>query len=247
MSSSGSPDPPRTRSEDLQEDQYSRPYHHLLVETGRGIPYINLMKLLAGFVDPQPGEQILDAGCGDGRLLHEIAGSDASLFGVDHSLKALRYAAGFTPRAFLSLQNLQALAFENESFTKATLIETLEHIPPTAVANVLSELRRVLRSGGRLIVTVPTHRLPLPQKHYRHFSPDELMHILEEFFEVESLTGHDRDSSFYRLLVAISDNRFWHLRAGFNRMLRFFYRRFLERTPPEKARRLIAVCVKKDV
>lgn len=228
-----------------QEREYVNPYHYLIRETGGGIPYISMLRLLRGIVDPRPGESLLDAGCGDGRILLEFSGSGCRLFGVDTSLKALGYASGFVPGANFSVQNINSLAFPDGCFQKIMLIETLEHIPPGTSGAALGELSRVLAPGGRLVISVPTPRLPLPPKHYRHFTPRELENIAGEHFTVEAVIGHDRSCALYRLLVALGDNKIWHLRAGFNRLLRWYFGRFLKSSPPDKARRLLAVCSKK--
>ena len=196
-----------------------------------GIPYNSLLRNLKNLIKPGRDERILDAGCGDGRLICELAGSGALIYGVDRSAQALRFAAAFSPGAMLSRQDLGALAFEDESFSTITMIETLEHINPSAVPGVMDEVRRLLTKGGRLVCTVPTHLHPRPSKHYRHFSVIELGSLLEEYFSVDSITGHDRDFLLYRCLVTFGDNPVWQLRAGFNRL--------------DRARRLIAVCRKK--
>jgi len=232
--------------EEAQEKEYNSPYHHLIRETGPGIAYISLLRIVSQTVAPEPGDAILDAGCGDGRLLLELGDHGAAVFGVDISMKALRFAAGFNPHAMLSSQNIASLGLKSDSFSKITLVETLEHIPPRAVDGVLSELNRVLKPGGRLIVSAPTPLLPQPAKHYRHFRPDELRSVLEKHFVVERLVGHCRRSYLYNLLLAIGDNRVWHLRAGFNKLLRWHFRRFLESAPPLRALRLIAVCRKES-
>ena len=227
-----------------QESEYSRPYHHLIRETGEGIPYVSLLRLARAALAPAPGDRILDAGCGDGRLLSELSGSGALLYGIDTSKPALRYAAGFNPGAMLSLQDLTALALADRTFTKVALIETLEHIPRETADRALAEVRRVLVPGGTLVVSVPSKRLPQLAKHYAHFAPEELRGLLERHFTVAALTGHDRDARAYRALVALVDNGLWHLRGGANALLRYWFRKYMECAPPDKARRLIAVCVK---
>jgi SAM-dependent methyltransferase len=204
-----------------------------------------MLRVLLGQIDPRPGRLVLDAGCGDGRLLFELAGTGASTFGVDLSPRALKYAAGFTPEALLSVQDVCSLAFPDACFDTVLLIETLEHIPPEIAGRALAELERVLSAGGRFIATVPTHRISMPPKHFRHFNPEELRSLLGEHFNVDSLLGHDRDSRLYRLLVMMGDNSLWHLRAGYNGLLRRLYKARIESAAPGRARRLIAVCSKK--
>ena len=235
---------PHAARQQHQEREYSRPYHHLIREAGNGIPYVSLMRVARAALSPAAGDRILDAGCGDGRLLSELDGSGALLYGIDTSPAALRYAAGFNPGAMLSVQDLTALGLADGSFTKVALIETLEHIPREAAGRALAEVRRVLVPGGKLVVSVPSTRLPQLAKHYAHFTPLELRALLERHFTIASLAGHDRDVPPYRALVALVDNRLWHLRGGANTLLRHLFREYLESAPPDQARRLIAICVK---
>ncbi len=242
--STGRKDDGLSRSQ-RQEAQYERPYHHLLRNSGKGIPYFSMLRVLRRLINPETGESILDAGCGDGRLIRELGGSGAVLYGVDTSIAALRFSLGFNPCALHSVQDIGALAFPDGFFSKISLIETLEHIHPDYVHAVLSEIKRVLAPGGRLFLTVPSKLLPLQKKHYRHFSPGELGSLMREYFTLELLAGHDRKSVLFELITALGDNGLWQLRAGFNRTTRWLYKAFLEDSQPDKARRLIAVCVKK--
>jgi SAM-dependent methyltransferase len=49
----------------------------------------------------------------------------------------------------------QALPFEDNSFSFVTLSEVIEHLPPNKVIFILSEIRRVLHSGGWLVASSP--------------------------------------------------------------------------------------------
>jgi len=99
-----------------------------------------------------PAEHALDLGVGDGRVA-ALLQSD-HLVGVDVSQIALDRARTRLPDAELVLvEPDQPLPFEDNSFDLVTCIETMEHIRDTQLA--LSELRRVLRPGGRLALTTP--------------------------------------------------------------------------------------------
>jgi SAM-dependent methyltransferase len=100
--------------------------------------------------------QALDLGCGDGRLTVEL---DADgLTAADVSAEALRRAA---PRlaakraALVELEPDAPLPFDDGSFDLVLCAETLEHVRDVQL--LLSELRRVLRPGGRLALTTPAH------------------------------------------------------------------------------------------
>jgi len=97
-------------------------------------------------LDPQPGERILDLGCGDGALTVEIARAGAVVVGVDASAEqiAAARALGIDARVMSG----DALTFEAEFdavFTNAAL-----HWIKDAPA-VISGVRRALRPGGRFV------------------------------------------------------------------------------------------------
>ncbi len=110
------------------------------------------LRVLAAESFPRP---ILDLGCGDG-LIAEVLFQDEPPIeaGFDPWLDQLRQA----PRtgAYQSLHQAlgEAMPYRNESFATVLSNSVLEHIPD--LAPVLTEAARVLRPGGRLIVTVPS-------------------------------------------------------------------------------------------
>lgn len=99
---------------EIQELQYSFPYHHLPLDQGSfwsihrtlwwGFEYLVVLDTILLFLrkvipNPSGEERILDFGCGDGRLIVEILAKYKSLkciVGVDISGQALAYAKAFT-------------------------------------------------------------------------------------------------------------------------------------------------------
>lgn len=113
------------------------------------------------YLDPQPGDRILDAGCGLGLYLYLLGtASRAHLYGVDASAERLQDAAAQRDAtgARLLLGDVTCLPFSNGSFDKAILSEVLEHVQDDAA--VLAEVYRVLRPGGVLALTVPNRHYP---------------------------------------------------------------------------------------
>jgi ubiquinone/menaquinone biosynthesis C-methylase UbiE len=139
-------------------------------------------------------ERALDLGAGDGRLTTELDASD--LTGADVSQVALDRARTRLPDARLVLvEPDEPLPFGDGEFDLVLCAETLEHVRDVQLA--LSEIRRVLRPGGRLAVTTPLasrwrvllHGLEHPfSPHVRAFSRRSLRSTLETMgFHVVSL------------------------------------------------------------
>jgi SAM-dependent methyltransferase len=144
------------------------------------------------------GEPWLDLGCGAGRFSALSPGA----IGVDVAQAALDRAQATAPGSDLRLvgdDGTLPLAHGEVAFVWCS--ETLEHVPDAL--GLLQECRRVLRPGGRLLVTTPAHPLwrrtaialvrfdahfdPLGQ-HVRFFTARSLRHALTAAgFEVEGI------------------------------------------------------------
>jgi SAM-dependent methyltransferase len=110
--------------------------------------------LLLGSV--RPGERVLDLGCGSGRFLAALLGAGVDAVGVEIAQSALDRAERVAPGAELHLlADDGSLPLEHGSVDLVWCSEVLEHVADGA--ELLGEARRVLRRGGRLLVTVPYH------------------------------------------------------------------------------------------
>ena len=97
--------------------------------------------------------RILDAGCGSGRMLDELA-AHGEVTGVD-SDPACVAAAGARGRNVLPAE-LPHLPFSGASFDLVTCFDVIEHLDDDVAA--LRELRRVAVPSGRLLATVPAYQ-----------------------------------------------------------------------------------------
>jgi SAM-dependent methyltransferase len=104
----------------------------------------------------RPGDSVLDLGCGAGRFVAALRGAGAEPIGVELAEAALERARRNAPGADLRLVEPDgSLPLAHRSVDLVWCSEVLEHVADTD--HVLLEVLRVLRPGGRLLVTVPFH------------------------------------------------------------------------------------------
>ena len=106
--------------------------------------------------EARPGERVLDLGCGAGRFVAALRDGGADPVGVEIAEAALERARRNAPGADLRLLEPDgSLPLEHGSVDLVWCSEVLEHVADTE--HLLLEARRVLRRGGRLLITVPFH------------------------------------------------------------------------------------------
>jgi ubiquinone/menaquinone biosynthesis C-methylase UbiE len=102
----------------------------------------------------EPGMRVLDVGCGEGHFAAALAQAGAHAVGIDVAEEPLRRARERHPG--LDLRRVGEAGpwpFGDSSFDLVWAGEVIEHVADTAAW--LSELRRVLRSGGSLLLSTP--------------------------------------------------------------------------------------------
>lgn len=100
----------------------------------------------------EPGNRVLDVGCGKGFLLYELSqlipdldvrGVDVSDYAIEHSKEEIR--------SFLEVARAQELPCEDDSFDLVLSINTLHNLPLFDLEKAIKEIERVGR-GGRYVV-----------------------------------------------------------------------------------------------
>jgi len=101
----------------------------------------------------RPGERVLDIGSGPGFLAAEIAaevGPTGRVYGIDPSETMLARARRRDTSVEYGIGDALAVPFPDEHFDVAVCTQVYEYVEDIAAA--LTEARRVLRAGGRLLV-----------------------------------------------------------------------------------------------
>lgn len=104
-------------------------------------------------LDRLPAGSVLDAACGTGRHAAHLCERGRRVIGVDGSQAMLDRAAAKLPSVDLRLGELTALPLADGEVTGAVCALALSHLSELGPA--VMELARVLKPGGRLIVSNP--------------------------------------------------------------------------------------------
>ena len=101
-------------------------------------------------------DRVLDLGFGSGDLTADLATVAPQIAGAEVAEAALARARRRHPRLDLRLMPIDGpLPFDDGAFDVVWSSEVIEHVADTA--RWLSEVRRVLAPGGRLLLTTPSH------------------------------------------------------------------------------------------
>ena len=103
-------------------------------------------------------------------------GVDISEHCLHHAKRLLRKKDVFE-RCELSVGDVRALAYPDDTFDLVVAVEVLEHIPDPEAG--LAEAMRVLKPGGYAITALPV-RLPLLMHLYDFDNPDEVLELYKK-------------------------------------------------------------------
>ncbi|XP_022248377.1 uncharacterized protein LOC111087127 [Limulus polyphemus] len=143
-------------------------------------------------LDLEPGSLVADIGCGNGKYLD--LNSEVYKVGVDHCNSMLQTAKK-RGREALTCDNHQ-LPFRDESFDAAISIAVIHHFATTERrVRALQELARILRIGGKVIITV----WAMEQNHCKFNSQD----LLVPWHQPAHNVSEDCGSSAERVFTSI--------------------------------------------
>ncbi|GCE07460.1 methyltransferase domain-containing protein [Dictyobacter aurantiacus] len=174
-------DEQRPQSEFTNVDRAEAPQEYVrCMDFQHEAPFVKAYKQRARqLLEITPGQRILDAGCGTGedtRALARLTGPGGQVTGLDFSQTMLDNAKLRTGELSLPINFMQGdlhqLPFADNTFDRCYSDKTFQHLPQPELA--LSELIRVIRPGGRLVIVDPDHEThvldtPYPEVTRRFF------------------------------------------------------------------------------
>lgn len=124
--------------------------------------------------------KLLDVGFGRGELESRLdANKKLDQYGIDISSYAVK-SAKKKLRGKYSVGEITDIPYPRSFFDVIAALEVLEHIPPSKTFKALSELKRVLKKRGTLIISVPLNegleklvkKGSNPSGHLREYTPE---------------------------------------------------------------------------
>jgi ubiquinone/menaquinone biosynthesis C-methylase UbiE len=113
----------------------------------------------------QPGEQVLDVGCGTGTLAMEVVrrvGATGRVAGVDPGTEQIARARSKAARRNLPVDFqigvIEQLPFPDQTFDVVLSTLMMHHLPDPLKRQGLAEIARVLKPGGRLVIADFKHK-----------------------------------------------------------------------------------------
>lgn len=152
------------------------------------------------------GLRVLDIGCNAGYgcgILSEFA---ADVVGVDVSEMAIQRAGQMVhkPNVSFLCVNGDVLPFEANEFDMVTAFQLIEHLP--APAHFLADVWRVLKPGGRFLLTTPNASIrldpgmkPWNEFHVHEYVAAELAALLGTRFPTVAVSGLFADDELYEI------------------------------------------------
>ena len=141
----------------------------------------NFRQRTLDLAEPQPGESVLDVGCGTGTLLIEAAkrvGPAGAARGIEPSSEMAAHARRKAAAEGVTIEvqegSVDRLPYPDASFDVVLNTLVLHHLPTTMQRVAIGEMCRVLRPNGRMVIV----DLQRPKTLSAALSPVTLIHNL---------------------------------------------------------------------
>jgi SAM-dependent methyltransferase len=141
------------------------------------------------------GQEVLEAGCGEGYGADLIASVARRVIAVDYDAAAVAHVRSRYPRVQVLAANLAAVPIPDASVDVVVNFQVIEHLWDQP--QFVTECLRLLRPGGRLLMSTPNRitftpdsDTPVNPFHTRELNATELRELLEDAgFQIEGMYG----------------------------------------------------------
>jgi ubiquinone/menaquinone biosynthesis C-methylase UbiE len=165
MDNNNDPNSPKPIDSSLYDEAYYLQHMgdaQIFVQT-QGQELSRRLEFVMSLARIQPGEKILDIGCGRGEILLHSARQGVIPYGVDYADYSMKVAGSVQASArqagqifYLTQANARQIPYASDSFDCIFALDIVEHLYPAELAEALHGIWRVLRPGGRAII----HTMP---------------------------------------------------------------------------------------
>ena len=133
------------------------------------------------------GSKLFDFGCGSGYLVGELQHLGYDARGNDFEKEAIDYGLSHGIRN-LQIATEEKIDYPDGTFDIVTAFDVLEHIENEKP--IISELIRILKPGGRVIVTAPAYEWlwgvqDEVSRHFRRYTAGSLIKVFKDFYDLK--------------------------------------------------------------
>lgn len=131
-------------------------------------------------------KNIVDVGCSNGLIANILAKSSKKYTGIDPSVGAINFAKKRIKKANFFVSTADKLLVKDKSQDLAYIFDVIEHVPKGTEEKVFKEIWRVLKKGGKIILTTPfdhsitTYSDPAWYLGHRHYSVGKMSKLLKK-------------------------------------------------------------------
>jgi 2-polyprenyl-3-methyl-5-hydroxy-6-metoxy-1,4-benzoquinol methylase len=212
----------------IQENEYIFPYHQTVDLNGKllyymwdgALSYYCRYNLITDQLKNNKVKNVIEIGCGDGVIISNLAKrfDHVKFLGLDYSSRAIEHAKNFS----FSIANVEFKEFDvlkrgvnSNDNDLLILTEVLEHIPLDMLSAFTEVSVQHVKSGGLIVVTVPSENKPLEDKHFQHFSKEKLINLFNPYcVTLDIFEIAPRKSYIAKFLRIALLNKFYMLKPG---------------------------------